>query len=155
MQVELVGKKEFAAAALDPGHETFVVHIAFFESPSNTQEADVHLSCRVQIAALVANKALISILTQYSDFVNVFSLELASNLLEHNEINDHTIKLVNDQQLSYGPIYSLGPIVLETLKTYIKTNLAYGFIRPFKSPARAYIPFNKKLDGSLQLCINY
>ena len=33
-QVELIGKKEFAAIALDPGHETFVVYVAFFESPS-------------------------------------------------------------------------------------------------------------------------
>ena len=33
-QVELIGKKEFGATALDPGHEIFVIHIAFFESPS-------------------------------------------------------------------------------------------------------------------------
>ena len=38
-QVELVGKKEFAAAALDPGHKTFVVHLASLKSPS--QEGDV------------------------------------------------------------------------------------------------------------------
>ncbi len=27
-QVELIGKKEFAAAALDPEHEAFIVHVA-------------------------------------------------------------------------------------------------------------------------------
>ena len=48
-QVELVGKKEFAATALNPGHKTFVVHIAFLESPS--QEDDAHPFCRAQIAA--------------------------------------------------------------------------------------------------------
>ena len=45
-RVKLVGKKEFIVAALDPGHETFVVQIAFLESPSNTQEDDVHSFCR-------------------------------------------------------------------------------------------------------------
>ena len=41
------------------------------------------------------------------------------------------------------------------LKTYIKINLAYEFIKPFKSPTRTLIFFNKKLDKSLQLYIKY
>ena len=44
---------------------------------------------------------------------------------------------------------------LETLKTYIETNLANGFIRPSKSPAGAPILFVRKSDGSLRLCVNY
>ena len=44
---------------------------------------------------------------------------------------------------------------LETLKIYIKTNLANGFIRPSKSPAGALILFDKKPDGSFRLCVNY
>ena len=44
---------------------------------------------------------------------------------------------------------------LETLKTYIKTHLKIGFIRPSKSPAGALILFNKKPDGSLCLCVDY
>ena len=45
-RIELVGKKEFVAIAFDPGHKTFVVHVVSLESPSNTQEGDVYLSCR-------------------------------------------------------------------------------------------------------------
>ena len=146
-QVKLVGKKEFAAAALDLGHETFVVHVAFLESPS--QESDVHPSCRAQIAALVANEAPTSIPTEYSDFADVFSPELASELPEHTGINDHAIELVDDWQPPYGPIYSLGPVELEILKTYIETNLKNGFIRPSKSLTEALILFDKKSDGSL------
>ena len=152
-RVKLVGKKEFAATALDPRYETFVVHIVSLENPS--QESDVHPSRRVQIAALVANKTPISIPTEYSDFADVFSLELASKLHEHTRINNHAIELVDDRQPPYGPIYSLGPVELETLKTYIETNLANGFIRPSKSPARAPILFDKKPDGSFQLCVDY
>ena len=44
---------------------------------------------------------------------------------------------------------------LETLKAYIETNLANGFIRPSKSPAGAPILFDWKSDGSLWLCVNY
>ena len=75
-------------------HETFVVHVAFLEIPS--QESDVYPFCRAQIAALVANEALTSIPTEYSDFANVFSLKLALELPEHTGINEHAIKLVDD-----------------------------------------------------------
>ena len=34
-RVKLGGKKEFATAALDPGYETFIVYVTFFESPSS------------------------------------------------------------------------------------------------------------------------
>ena len=95
-RVELVGKKEFAAAALDPGYESFVVHIASLESSSNNQKSDVHPFCRAQIAVLVANEAPNSIPTKYLDFANVFSPELASELPEQTRINDHTIEFVDD-----------------------------------------------------------
>ena len=97
----------------------------------------------------MANEALTSIFTKYSDFVNIFFSELVSKLSEQNGINDHAIKLVDDQQLSYRPIYSLKPVELEILKTYIETNLANDFIKLSKSLAGAFILFNKKLDGNL------
>ena len=37
-RVELVRKKEFADATLDPGHEIFMVYVASLESPSNIQK---------------------------------------------------------------------------------------------------------------------
>lgn len=68
---------------------------------------------------------------------------MAAELPEYTEINDYTIKLVDDWQPSYGSIYNLGPVELETLKMYIKNNLVNGFIRPSKSLARAPIFFDK------------
>ena len=44
---------------------------------------------------------------------------------------------------------------LETLKTYIKTNLANGFIKLSKSPIDAPILFDWKSDSSLRLCVDY
>ena len=107
--VELVGKKEFAAAALDPESETFVVHVASLSSDTSSSSSplDVHLSRKPQISGLIAEEATTKVPAKYLDFADVFSLDLASKLPEHTRINDHAIELVKGQQPSYGPIYSL------------------------------------------------
>ena len=104
---------------------------------NNNQQDYVYLFCKVQIAVLVANEALNSISIEYSDFANVLSLELALELFEDTRINNHAIELVDDWQILFRPIYSLELVELEILKTYIKTNLANSFIRPFKFSVRA------------------
>ena len=113
----------------------------------------IHPAREAQIASLIVEK--VKIPTNYSDFSDVFSKEKALVLLEITNLNQHAIKLQEGQQSPYGPIYSLGPVELKTLKTYIKTNLANGLIRPLKSPAGAPILFVRKPSGSLRLCINY
>ena len=70
-------------------------------------------------------------------------------------MNKHAIKLEEDKQPPFGPIYSLKPIKLKTLKIYIKTNLANGFIWSFKSLVGAPILFDRKPDRSLRLCVDY
>lgn len=102
-----------------------------------------------------ANKALIFIPSKYADFTDVFSKDQVAKLSKYIGINNHAIDLLKSQQLVYEPIYSLGPMELETLKTYIKTNLANGFIKPSKFLVNTRILFVQKLDGSLCLCINY
>ena len=156
-RVELVGKKEFAAAALDPEHETYVVHVGSVSSNASPSSSplDVHPFWRPQISGLITEEAPTKVSAKYSDFTDVFFVDLASELSEYAGINDHAIKLVEGQQPPYGPIYSLGPVELETLKAYIETNLANGFIRPSKSPAGAPILFDRKSDGSLRLCVDY
>ena len=94
-RVDLVGKKEFAAAALDPKHETYVVHIASLNSTSFVASLNVHPSQRPQISGLIAKKALTKVSAKYSDFANVFSPDLMSELSEHTGINDHAIELVD------------------------------------------------------------
>ena len=65
---------------------------------------------------------------KYSDFVDVFSKKLANILPERIRANEHAIELEKGKQPPYEPIYSLGLVELETLKTFIKTKLANGFI---------------------------
>ena len=156
-----MGKKEFAIAALDPEYKTYVVHVRSVSSdasPSSSVsqlELDVHPSRRPQISGLIVKEAPIKIPAEYSDFADVISPDLASELSEHTRINDHAIELVKGQQPPYGSIYSLEPVELETLKAYIENNLANEFIRPSKLPAKAPILFDWKSDGFFQLCVNY
>ena len=100
---------------------------------------------KVQIAILIDDKAPITILTEYLDF---FSKKSVTILPEHTKINTHVINLEKDKQPLYRPIYSLGLVEIETLKTYIKTNLANDSIHAFKFSASAPILFDKKLNTS-------
>ena len=92
--------------------------------------------------------------TKYSDFADVFLKKSANVLPERTGANEHAIELEEGKELPYGPIYSLGPVELETLKTYIKTNLSNGFIQASKSPASTPILFVRKPNASLCLCVN-
>ena len=79
---------------------------------------------------------------EYLNYNIVFSAENVVELSEHFGMNDHVIKLKEDNQLFFGPIYSLSLVKLETLKIYIETNLANGFIQPFKFSANISILFD-------------
>ena len=100
-------------------------------------------------------KALTKVFSKYVNFVKIFSLDLSFKLPKHIGINNHTIELVHSQQPYYGPIYSLGPVKLETSKAYIETNLVNRFIRLSKSLASALIFFDQKSNRFFQLCVDY
>lgn len=102
-----------------------------------------------------AKKTPTIVFAKYSDYTDVFSSKLVARLPKHTVINNYAIELEKSKQPLYGSIYNLGPVELETLTVYIKTNLANGFIRFFKSPAGALIFFDCKLNRSINLCINY
>ncbi len=150
-RVELIKKREFAKAALDENSETFVVHVSVLD----VAEPLIHPFRAAQIATLQWDKASTKIPAEYSDYADVFSSDLAMELPENTGMNEHAIELIERNQLPYGPIYALNPVELETLKAYIETHLKTALIRPSKFPAGAPILFDKKLDGSLRLCVNY
>ena len=134
--------------ALDEKSKTFVVYIAFLNLIS-----EIHLNREAQIASLLIEDVKIS--DEYSDFTNVFSEKKALILLECNKLNKYAINLEDYKQPFYGPIYSLGLVELENLKTYIETHLKTRFIWPSKSPAGTLILFDKKPEGSFRLCVDY
>ncbi len=111
----------------------------------------MHPLKRAQIAHLKVDEASIKVPSKYADFVDIFSPNLAVELLKHTKINNHAIELVDDRQPPYGSIYSLGLVKLETLKVYIKNNLANGFIRSSKSPAGTPILLRQKAKQELKI----
>lgn len=76
-------------------------------------------------------------------------------LLENTRLYKYVIELIDGKQSSYGPIYTLSQVELETLKIYIKTYLKIEFIQHFKSPVDVLILFDKKSDDNLCLCVDY
>ena len=99
----------------------FVVYVSFLEL-----KITIHLARKAQIALLLTIK--ITVLAKYLDFADIFLEKLANILSEQIGVNKYTIKFEKGKQPPYGPIYSLRPVELEIFKTYIKTNLANGFI---------------------------
>ncbi len=134
MEIELIRKKKFAVAILDPNYEAFVVYILALNI---NLDSEVHLLKRAQIAYLKADEGFTEVFHKYIDFKDVFLSKLTVELPDYTDINDHAIKLTDNWQLFYSLIYSLGPVEFKILKTYIKNNLANGFIRPFKSATTA------------------
>ena len=112
----------------------------------------IYLARKAQLALLLAKEVTVS--TKYSNSADVFLEKSANVLLEQTGANQPAIELEEGKQPPYRPIYSLGLVELETLKTYIDTNLSNGFIQALKSPAGALILFVRKPNGSLRLCVN-
>lgn len=91
-QVELVGRKKFAATALNPNKKIFVVHVAPFSS-----DPDIYVSCWAQLTLFLTDDTFISIFSKYADFTDGFCLESKAKFPEHIEINNHLINLVDGQ----------------------------------------------------------
>ena len=122
-KLELIDKKEVTKAAFDKNFEAFVLYVSFLSLGS---KMTIHPARKAQIALLLAKK--VTIPAKYTNFSDVFSKKSAKMLPKRTKINKHAIELEEDKQPPYKPIYNLGLVELETLKTYIKTNLANGFI---------------------------
>ena len=98
----------------DKNIEAFMMHVTSL----NLNSMPIHLAREAQIALLVIEE--VQIPSKYLDFLDVFSEEEALILPEVTEMNQHAIELQEGQQSPYGPIYSLGPVELETLKLTLK-----------------------------------
>lgn len=91
--IELVRKKKFVAATLDPKYETFIVYVVFLIF--TLLDIGIHLFCKLQIAGLIAKKSFIKISTKYTDFADILFPNLISELPKHTRINNYTIKIVD------------------------------------------------------------
>jgi len=91
---------------------------------------------------------------EYCDYADVFSKAKASELPLHCNY-DLKIDLEEGTSPPLGTLYSLSPVELSALQTFIDKNLNTGFIRPTTSSHAAPVLFVKKKDSSLRLCIDF
>ena len=82
---------------LDAISKTFVVYIVIWEQEKMPMHSKRQTQIKAQVGALLFNKALPKIPTEYSNYNNVFSAEYATKLLESTGINKHAIKLEKSQ----------------------------------------------------------
>lgn len=129
-------------------NKIFVLYITVFSIGSN-----IHLFWKNQIILLDVEK--VTIFFKYANYTNIFLLVLVAELNKHTSIKTHFFDLINNKQLLYSLIYSVGLIKLKTLKIYIKTNLTNAFIRFSKSPASALVLFIWKKNNRFGLYIEY
>jgi hypothetical protein len=132
--VSLIGAAPFSYLLKQRDVQLFQLDVSQISSPAETDLSNVP--------------------EEYHEFAKVFSKEESDKLPEHRPY-DHKIPLQPDTAPPYGPIYSLSPEELKTLRQYIDDNLRKGFIRNSQSPCAAPILFVKKPDGSLRLCVDY
>jgi len=84
----------------------------------------------------------------------MFSKAKTSELSPHRNYN-LKINLEEGTSPPLGTLYSLSPVELSALWTFIDENLNTGFICPTASSHAAPVLFIKKKDGSLCLCIDF
>lgn len=92
--MKLIGKKDFTVIVFNPDNKTFAVQIVFLTSFN--LDIDNHFSCRVEIAFLIVDDTLTVVLSEYTDFADVFFLDFAAKLSEYTRINNHPINLFKD-----------------------------------------------------------
>lgn len=86
---EFFGKKKFANVAFNLKDKAFKVYIA-----SISYNSDIHLFWKVWLALLKGDEIPTSVSPKYTDFINVFSKDLAPELPEHTRIHNHAINLI-------------------------------------------------------------
>ena len=111
----------------------------------NIMNSNVHPLYQAQISLLDVKK--VTILSEYADYINIFSIDSTAEMPKYTDIKNHLIDL-KDKQLSYCLIYNLALMEFERLKTYIETNLTNNFIRPNKLLAIALILLIQKKNDS-------
>ena len=94
------------------------------------------------------------LLTEYHDFLNVFS-QADSDILPSHHPYDYKIPLMEEKTPPWGPLYSMSQDELKVLKKYLEKNLNKEFIRASSSSAISSILFARRPRSGLRFCVNY
>ncbi len=127
--------------------------VPFYRAVKNLQVFAIHVN-PANNKIPQSESTPVKLLEKYKDFVDVFEKIDADQLPAHRPY-DCPIDLEEGHSPPFGLIYGLSKLELQALRDYLTENLAKGFVQHSKSRAGAPIPFVKKKDGSLRLCVDY
>ena len=133
----------FARVCKEEGTESFQIHI--FDPNSTSGRSAQKSNTPVDLS---------SIPSEYHNYAGVYSKSKANTLPPHRPY-DLKINLKEGTSSPLGLIYSLSPAELAALHKFINEHLKSSFIHPTNSPYGAPIPFVKKKNGQLQLCVDF
>lgn len=122
----MINKYKFVKVTLDKNSEMFIIYIITLETSQLV--ILVHLFQRSLLAALQLDMTTTKNFSRYVDYADVFSSDLAIELLKNTNMNEHIIKLIESKQPSYKLTYSPSLVELETLKACIETYPKTKFI---------------------------
>ena len=80
--------------------------------------------------------------------------ELPKTLLPRCAV-DHKIELVPGSKSPLKASYRMSTMELVEMRKQLLELLDSGYIQPSKAPYSALVLFQKKQDGSLQMCVNF
>ena len=150
--MNVIELENFAKLALDKNANNFVIYVR--QVLNAKPESFVHRDHRDSIVQARSAAGTVKLPPEYNEYSDVFSDSGAAELPKHGPA-DHAIDLIDGKQPLYDLIYNLNAVELETLRGYIESNLANGFIRSSTSPARSSILFVQKSCEDLRLCVDY
>lgn len=120
----------------------------------STKLSSIHLTPIQSVTVLQETNTVPNLPSEYSDLQEAFSKNKASRLPPHRSI-DCSIELIPGSTSPKGRIFPQSQPESDAMKSYIKEELAKGFIRSSNSPASASFFFISKKDGGLRPCIDY
>ena len=147
-----MGKKEFTAAALDPEHETFVVHVASFSSIVSPSFSPLKKFVAAAFdleheTYIVYVGSVSSVASPSSSLLDVYPSRRPqiAGLIAEEAPTKVSIEYANFA--FFSDLVSKLPKHTEINDHFIELVNANGFIRASKSPAGAPILFDRKSDG--------
>ncbi len=148
IDIHLVSERTMKKLSQETGSTMFLL------SPIDTLWPAPHWLEARAMATDLPEDPLSIIPMEYLEFHDVFSGDKANTLAPHRPYN-LKINLEEGAKLFHGPVYSLSPPELSTLREFLEENIKNGFIHPSKSPWGSPVLFVKKKDGSLHLCMDF
>ena len=97
---------------------------------------------------------------QYHEYLDLFSKKNADSLPPHRPGVDHAIEITKgergeEQEIPWGPLYSMNRNELLLLRKFLTEYLSKGFVRASKSAIASPILLVRKPSGGVRFCVDY